>query len=58
MHAADLQVITARPTSFEKAEVGDSAVEIADAAAEDAGISSFVSEELSKSDRPDLATAG
>lgn len=53
-----VKVISARPTSFAKAEVGDSAVAITDVAADDAGISSFVSEELSKSDRPDLATAG
>mmetsp|Transcript_45771 Transcript_45771/g.114727 ORF Transcript_45771/g.114727 Transcript_45771/m.114727 type:complete len:335 (+) Transcript_45771:34-1038(+) len=57
--ADSVKVITARPTSFDKAAVGDAAVAIEDvsASASDSGLSSFVSEELAKSDRPDLAAA-
>jgi electron transfer flavoprotein alpha subunit len=51
------KVITVRPTTFEKAGDGGSAsVETLDAPAPTAS-SQFVSEELSKSDRPDLASA-
>jgi len=54
-----VKVVTARPTAFEKApaEGGSAAVEDVSASASDAGKSSFVSEELSSSDRPDLASA-
>ena len=51
------KVITVRPTTFEKVGDGGSAsVETIDAPAPSAS-SEFVSEELSKSDRPDLAGA-
>ena len=51
------KVITVRPTTFEKAGDGGSAsVETIDAP-EPAAASEFVSEELSKSDRPELASA-
>ncbi|WP_421857028.1 electron transfer flavoprotein subunit alpha/FixB family protein [Oceanicaulis sp.] len=51
------KVITVRPTTFEKAGDGGSAsVESLDAPAPSAN-SEFVSEELSKSDRPELASA-
>lgn len=53
------KVITVRPTAFDPvaAEGGSAAVENLDVV-KDAGVSSFVSEELAKSDRPDLASAG
>jgi len=51
------KVITVRATAFKAAEEGGSAsVEKVDAA-EDPGISSFVGEELTKSDRPELTGA-
>ncbi len=52
------KVITVRTTAFDAApaEGGSAAVE-AVGAAHDAGISSFVSEELAKSDRPELTAA-
>ncbi len=52
------KIITVRGTAFEKAEAegGSGAVE-AVAAAGDPGISSFVSRELSKSERPELTSA-
>jgi len=54
----DKKVITVRPTAFEKAaaEGGSAAVESV-AAAADPGLSSFVGEKLSESDRPELASA-
>ncbi|WP_340675032.1 FAD-binding protein [Paraperlucidibaca sp.] len=54
----DIKVITVRPTGFDAAaaEGGSAAVE-AVASAQDAGKSSFVGEELAKSDRPELAGA-
>src|SRR5699024_5426439 len=53
-----IKVITVRGTSFDAvaAEGGSAAVESVDAA-KDAGISSFVGEELAQSDRPDLTAA-
>jgi electron transfer flavoprotein alpha subunit len=53
-----IKVITVRGTSFDpvKAEGGSAAVEQV-AAAADAGVSSFVGEELAKSDRPELTAA-
>jgi electron transfer flavoprotein alpha subunit len=53
-----VKVITVRGTAFEAvaAEGGSAAVE-AVAAATDAGVSSFVGEEVAKSDRPDLTAA-
>ncbi|MBV7571730.1 FAD-binding protein [Pseudomonas sp. PDM32] len=55
---AAMKVITVRATGFDPvaAEGGSAAVE-AVAAAHDAGISSFVGEELAKSDRPELTAA-
>ncbi|MEX0730189.1 MAG: FAD-binding protein [Aquisalimonadaceae bacterium] len=53
-----IKVITVRGTAFEKAATdgGSAAIEAVDAA-EDAGLSSFVGQELTKSDRPELAAA-
>lgn len=51
------KIVTVRTTAFKAAEEGGSAsVEPVDAVA-DAGISSFVGEELSQSDRPELTAA-
>jgi len=55
-----VKIVTVRTTAFEAAAVGDgaAAVEAAPASAGDAAaISSFVGQELSKSDRPDLGSA-
>lgn len=54
-----IKLITVRTTAFDKsAETGGSA-SIADiAAAKDSGLSSFVGQELSKSERPELTSAG
>ena len=56
--SAAVKVITVRATGFDPvaAEGGSAAVE-AVSAAHDAGISSFVGEELAKSDRPELTAA-
>ncbi|MFB1011601.1 MAG: FAD-binding protein [Thiopseudomonas sp.] len=56
--SAAIKVITVRGTGFDAAaaEGGSAAIE-AIAAGTDAGISSFVGEELAKSDRPDLTSA-
>jgi len=56
--SAAIKVITVRSTGFDAvaAEGGSAAVE-AVASAHDAGVSSFVGEELAKSDRPELAGA-
>lgn len=53
-----IKVITVRGTAFEAvaAEGGSAAVESVEAVA-DAGISSFVGEEVAESDRPDLTSA-
>lgn len=53
-----LQVLTVRPTAFEAAsgEGGSASVEDASAGS-DVGLSSWVSNELSSSDRPELASA-
>lgn len=53
-----IKVITVRGTAFDAvaAEGGSAAVESVDAA-NDAGVSSFVSEEIAKSDRPELTSA-
>ncbi|MBL7248991.1 electron transfer flavoprotein subunit alpha/FixB family protein [Alloalcanivorax sp. C16-2] len=52
------KVITVRPTSFDPvaAEGGSASVESLDVV-KDSGLSSFVGEELAKSDRPELASA-
>ena len=54
-----VKVLTVRGTAFEPAVAGGAAaaVENMDAAACDASLSQWVSQELSVSDRPDLATA-
>jgi electron transfer flavoprotein alpha subunit len=54
-----IKVVTVRPTAFDpvSGEGGSASIESVDAV-QDAGLSSFVSEELAKSDRPDLASAG
>ena len=54
-----IKVITVRPTGFDAAAAtgGSAAVEAVSAGQADAGKSSFVGEELAKSDRPELAGA-
>lgn len=54
-----VKVLTVRATAFERAEAegGSAAVEALDAAGADAGKSTFVSEEIVKSDRPALDDA-
>lgn len=54
-----IKVITVRGTAFDPvaAEGGSAAVEAVDAV-HDAGVSTFVGEELAKSDRPELTSAG
>lgn len=55
----DKKLITVRGSTFDKAaEEGGSASIDAVSAAEDPGISRFVSQELSKSERPELTAAG
>ncbi|TVP53258.1 MAG: electron transfer flavoprotein subunit alpha/FixB family protein [Halomonadaceae bacterium] len=53
-----IKVVTVRPTGFDPvaAEGGSASIEAVDAA-HDAGLSSFVSEEIAQSDRPELAGA-
>ena len=51
------KVVTVRATAFAPAEQGGSAAVEDIAAAADPGLSSFVGEELTKSDRPELASA-
>jgi electron transfer flavoprotein alpha subunit len=51
------KVITVRGAAFQAAAAGGNAPVEAATAAEDPGISSFVGEELSKSDRPELTAA-
>jgi len=51
------KVITVRTATFQAAPAGGSASIEAVAAANDPGVSSFVGEELSKSDRPELTSA-
>ncbi len=54
----DTKVITVRPTNFAKAAAEGGSADVAEVSAgEDAGLSSFVGAELSKSDRPELAAA-
>ncbi|BES71281.1 FAD-binding protein [Marinobacter nanhaiticus D15-8W] len=54
-----IKVVTVRPTAFDPVagEGGSASVESVDGA-HDAGVSSFVSEQLAESDRPDLGSAG
>jgi electron transfer flavoprotein alpha subunit len=51
------KVITVRTTAFKAAEAGGSAAIEKAAGAADPGLSSYVGEELSKSERPELASA-
>ncbi|MDF1734163.1 MAG: FAD-binding protein [Minwuia sp.] len=52
------KVITVRPTNFAKADAEGGSADVAEVGAgEDAGLSSYVGAELSKSDRPELAAA-
>lgn len=54
----ETRVITVRPTNFAKADAEGGSADIAEVGAgEDAGLSSYVGAELSKSDRPELAAA-
>ncbi|WP_417518763.1 electron transfer flavoprotein subunit alpha/FixB family protein [Minwuia sp.] len=54
----ETKVITVRPTAFDKAaEEGGSASVESVSAVEDPGLSEFVEEKLSESDRPELASA-
>ncbi|MBB4285936.1 electron transfer flavoprotein subunit alpha/FixB family protein [Roseospira goensis] len=53
-----IKVITVRGASFDKAAHGDGSAAVEDlAAAEDPGLSSFVGQELSSSERPELTSA-
>ena len=53
-----VKVMTVRPTAFEKAEGGSGSASVEAVSCEGAGLSTWKSEQLSKSDRPDLASAG
>ena len=55
--ADSIKVITVRTTAFEAAATGGAANVEAVATASDAALSSFVSQELTKSDRPELGAA-
>lgn len=55
--AEPVQVLTVRPTAFDKAALGGNASITQLDASEDAGLSSLVGRELSKSDRPVLSSA-
>ncbi len=52
-----IKVLTVRPAAFRAATTGNSAPVEAVAAVHDAGVSRFVSEELTKSERPELTAA-
>ncbi len=53
------KIITVRGSSFDKAKAEGGSASVEDvAAADDPGLSSFVSAELSKSERPELTSAG
>ena len=54
----DIKVITVRSTAFDAAGMSNSGVQVEELQGTDSlGISSFVSEELAKSDRPELTSA-
>lgn len=52
------KVVTVRSAAFDKAELTGSAGVVAVASVTDAGISSFVKQELTESERPELTAAG
>ena len=52
------KVVTVRSAAFDKAELTGSAEVVAVASVTDAGISSFVKQELTESERPELTAAG
>lgn len=52
-----LQVLTIRPTSFDKAPLEDAPASIVELSVEEFPDSEWVSESVSKSDRPDLGSA-
>lgn len=52
-----IKVLTVRPAAFGEAKTGNSAPVETIAAVHDAGISSFVAQELTKSERPELTAA-
>lgn len=52
-----IKVLTVRPAAFRAAPTGNSAPVEAITAAHDAGVSTFISEELTKSERPELTAA-
>uniref|UniRef100_A0A486XJR5 Electron transfer flavoprotein subunit alpha n=1 Tax=Rheinheimera sp. BAL341 TaxID=1708203 RepID=A0A486XJR5_9GAMM len=52
-----IKVLTVRPAAFRAAETGNSAAIETVSAAHDAGVSTFISEELTKSERPELTAA-
>lgn len=52
-----IKVLTVRPAAFRAAQTGNNAPIEAIAAAHDAGVSTFISEELTKSERPELTAA-
>lgn len=53
------KIITVRATGFDKADASGGSASVEDAGTgEDKGISKFVSQELSKSERPELTSAG
>jgi len=56
--ADTVKVLTIRPTAFEKVEEGSGSGVVEAVSCEGAGLSTWKSEELSKSDRPELASAG
>ena len=55
----DVKLLTVRATAFDKANASGGAASVEDlSGAADAGLSSFVSEEVSESERPELTSAG
>jgi electron transfer flavoprotein alpha subunit len=56
--ADSVKVLTIRPTAFDKAETSGGSGAVEAVSCEGAGMSTWKSEQLSKSDRPELASAG
>lgn len=55
----DIKLLTVRGTAFDKANASGGSASVEDlGGASDSGLSSFVSEEVSKSERPELTSAG